>query len=122
MVSGFLGLAAAQRRAGGGCEPQLRRLAGKVGAPLGAGQVAEGRDFFCISFLGAPRGDTIGSTGSGRRGDLALLRSDDTHVLSISRWVGKSSGSPNAWLERHLGEPATTRNWRTVVRLVEKHR
>ena len=55
------------------------------------------------------------------RGDLELLRAEDTHVLSVSRWVGKSAGSPNAWLERTLGEPATTRNWRTVVRLVEKY-
>ena len=55
------------------------------------------------------------------RGDLELLRADDGHVLSVSRWIGKSGGSPNAWLERHLGEPATTRNWRTVVRLVEKY-
>jgi len=42
-------------------------------------------------------------------------------VLSVSRWVGLSAGSPNAWLERVLREPATTRNWRTVVRLVEKY-
>ena len=87
-----------------------------------AGQVAEGRDACCISFLGAPRKPLPTLPLASPRGDLALLRSDDTHVLSISRWVGKSGGSPNAWLERQLGEPATTRNWRTVVRLVEKYR
>ena len=87
-----------------------------------AGQVADGRDACCITFLGAPRRPLPALPLVTPRGDLELLRSDDTHVLSVSRWVGKSGGSPNAWLERHLGEPATTRNWRTVVRLVEKYR
>jgi len=86
-----------------------------------AGQVAEGRDFCCITFLGAPRRTLPALPLVSARGDLELLRSDDTHVLSVSRWVGKSGGSPNAWLERQLGEPATTRNWRTVARLVERY-
>ena len=86
-----------------------------------AGQVAGGRDACCITFLGAPCRPLPALPLVSPRGDLELLRSDDTHVLSISRWVGASAGSPNAWLERHFGEPATTRNWRTVVRLVEKH-
>jgi len=75
----------------------------------------------CITFLAAPRKPLPPLPIVTPRGDLELLRSDDTHVLSVSRWVGKSGGSPNAWLERQLGEPATTRNWRTVVRLVEKY-
>ncbi len=86
-----------------------------------AGQAAEGRDACCITFLGAPRKPLPALPFVTARGDLELLRSDDTHVLSVSRWVGSSAGSPNAWLERALGEPATTRNWRTVVRLVEKY-
>ena len=84
------------------------------------GQVAEGLDACCISFLGAPRQPLPRLPLVTPRGDLELLRHDDTHVFSVSRWLGKSGGSPNAWLERQLGEPATTRNWRTVVRLVEK--
>ena len=86
-----------------------------------AGQVAEGRDACCITFLGAPRRPLPALPFATARGDLELLHSDDTHVLSVSRRVGGSAGSPNAWLERTLGEPATTRNWRTVVRLVEKY-
>ena len=85
------------------------------------GQVAEGLDACCISFLGAPRKPLPPLPLATPRGDLQLLRHDDTHVFSVSRWLGKSGGSPNAWLERQLGEPATTRNWRTVVRLVEKY-
>ena len=86
-----------------------------------AGQVAEGRDACCITLLGAPRKPLPALPFVTARGDLELLRSADTHVLSVSRWVGSSAGSPNAWLERTLGEPATTRNWRTIVRLVEKY-
>ena len=86
-----------------------------------AGQAAQGRDACCISFLGAPRRALPALPVVTARADLELLRAEDTHVLSVSRWVGKSAGSPNAWLERTLGEPATTRNWRTVVRLVEKY-
>jgi uncharacterized protein (DUF1697 family) len=100
----------------------LAELAALVASDPFAGRAAEGRDAFCITFLGAPRKPLPALPLVTPRGDLELLRSDDTHVLSISRWVGKSGGSPNAWLERHLGEPATTRNWRTVVRLVEKYR
>ena len=79
-------------------------------------------DSLCISFLGAPRKALPALPLATPRGDLELLLHDDTHVFSVSRWLGKSGGSPNAWLERQLGEPATTRNWRTVVRLVEKYR
>jgi uncharacterized protein (DUF1697 family) len=86
-----------------------------------AGRVAEGRDACCISFLGAPRKPLPALPLATPRGDLELLCAEDTHVLSISRWVGASAGSPNAWLERQLGEPATTRNWRTLARLVEKY-
>jgi len=100
----------------------VAELAALVTSDPFAGQVAEGRDACCITFLGAPRRPLPPLPLATPRGDLELLRSDDTHVLSVSRWVGKSGGSPNAWLERHLREPATTRNWRTIVRLVERYR
>ena len=86
-----------------------------------AGHAVEGRDACCISFVGAGRKPLPALPLVTARGDLELLRAGDGHVLSISRWVGASAGSPNAWLERTLGEPATTRNWRTLVRLVEKY-
>ena len=96
--------------------PLHRGAPSVCGAPL-----SPARDACCITFLGAPRKPLPALPFVTTRGDLELLRSDDTHVLSVSRWVGKSAGSPNAWLERALGEPATTRNWRTIVRLVEKY-
>ncbi len=97
---------------------ELRAL---VDADPFAGQVAEGLDACCLTLLGAPRTALPALPLATPRGDLELLGHDDTHVFSVSRWRGKSGGSPNAWLEKHLGEPATTRNWRTIVRLVDKH-
>ncbi len=99
----------------------VEELRGLVESDPFAGQVAEGRDACCITFLGAPPKTLPALPLMSTRGDLELLRMDDGHLLSVSRWVGGSAGSPNAWLERTLGEPATTRNWRTVVRLVKKY-
>ena len=85
-----------------------------------AGVVAEGRDACCLTLLGASRQPLPALPFVTARRDVELLQAGESHVLSVSRWSGKSGGSPNALLERLLGEPATTRNWRTVVRLVEK--
>ena len=55
------------------------------------------------------------------RGDVEILQFTASEALSISRTVGNTPGSPNAFLEKQFGLPATTRNWNTVVRLVQKH-
>jgi uncharacterized protein (DUF1697 family) len=55
------------------------------------------------------------------RGDVRLIARTRGEALCLSLKPGRTPGSPNAWLERLLGEPATTRNWNTVVRLVAKY-
>jgi uncharacterized protein (DUF1697 family) len=55
------------------------------------------------------------------RGDVEVVAHTGTEVLCVAHRLGKSPGSPNAFLEKALGLPATTRAWNTVVRLVEKH-
>jgi uncharacterized protein (DUF1697 family) len=87
-----------------------------------AGVVAEGRDACCITFLGSHRAEPPPLPFATARRDVELHEFTGAEVLSVSRLVGKSPGSPNAVLERLLGAPATTRNWRTVVRLVDKYR
>jgi len=115
----------AMRAACGLREPVFVRRVGELQALVAsdpfAGRVTQGRDALCISFVGAARKALPALPLTTARGDLELLRDDGTHVLSVTHWIGSSAGSPNAWLERQLGEPATTRNWRTVVRLVEKY-
>jgi uncharacterized protein (DUF1697 family) len=54
------------------------------------------------------------------RGDVEVLRFTNGEALTLSRKIGKSPGSPNAFLEKLLSLPATTRSWNTVTRLVGK--
>lgn len=75
----------------------------------------------CVSFLPTTYAAPKKWPRSSARGDVEILGVTDTEVFSISRQITKSPGSPNAFLEKLLGSPVTTRNWNTVVRLVEKH-
>jgi uncharacterized protein (DUF1697 family) len=77
---------------------------------------------FCVSFLHSP--DVVPPTLplASARGDVELIAVTPGEVLSLSRKFGASPGSPNAFLEKRLGSPLTTRAWNTLVRLVRKHR
>lgn len=55
------------------------------------------------------------------RGDVEVVGITATEALCIARQFGKSPGSPNAFAEKVLGAPATTRAWNTVVRLVDRY-
>jgi uncharacterized protein (DUF1697 family) len=84
------------------------------------GIAADGEDAHCITFLGAHRAALPALPFVTPRGDVELHAFTGDEALSVSRRVGASSGSPNALLERWFDTSATTRSWRTVVRLVEK--
>jgi uncharacterized protein (DUF1697 family) len=55
------------------------------------------------------------------RKDVEVLLFTESEAMSISRKIGNTAGSPNAFLEKLFAQPATTRNWNTIVRLVAKH-
>jgi uncharacterized protein (DUF1697 family) len=76
----------------------------------------------CTSFLHATDGLSVAQLPleSGRR-DVKVLQMTDSEAFSVSIKVGNSTGSPNAFLEKRLGVPVTTRSWNTIVRLVQKH-
>jgi uncharacterized protein (DUF1697 family) len=84
------------------------------GVALGEG------DAHCVTFLAGTKHALPALPFANARGDVELLVDTGAEILSASRLLGASPGSPNALLERLLGAPATTRNWRTVVRLVDK--
>ncbi|OOG39918.1 DUF1697 domain-containing protein [Polaromonas sp. A23] len=75
----------------------------------------------CVSFLPAKYAEPPAWPRASARGDVEILGVNGTEVFSVSRQIAKSPGSPNAFLEKLLGSPVTTRNWNTVVRLVGKH-
>lgn len=75
----------------------------------------------CVSFLHSEIATLPAVPLESKRGDVEVLRFTSSEALSLSRKVGQSPGSPNAFLEKLFGLPATTRNWNTVVRLVAKY-
>ena len=56
-----------------------------------------------------------------RRNDCLIFRIDKGEAFSITRPVDGQGGSPSGLLEKLLGRPVTTRNWTTILRLVNKH-
>jgi uncharacterized protein (DUF1697 family) len=75
----------------------------------------------CVTFLDARHPALPALPLVSKRDDVQLLTATEGEVFSISRVVGNTPGSPNAFLEKLLGTPASTRAWNTVVRLVGKH-
>lgn len=75
----------------------------------------------CVSFLHPDSAPLPELPLASRRGDVKVLGCTGSEVLSISLKIGNTPGSPNAFLEKRLGFPATTRVWNTIVRLVERH-
>lgn len=55
------------------------------------------------------------------RGDCHLFASTGAEVFSTVQKNGNTVGNPNGMLEKLLKLPATSRNWNTVVRLLDKH-
>ena len=81
----------------------------------------EGVYEICISFLDAKHPELPALPLVSKREDVEVLGATEGEVFSLSRVVGNTPGSPNAFLERLLGTAATTRAWTTVVRLVARY-
>jgi uncharacterized protein (DUF1697 family) len=75
----------------------------------------------CVSFLHPEHDEAQALPPRSPRGDVRVLQGTGSEVLSVSLKIGNTPGSPNAFLEKLLGRPATTRNWSTVERLVAQH-
>jgi hypothetical protein len=48
---------------------------------------------------------------------VGLLAVQGRFVVSVLRRVGKTFLYPNEVVERHFGVPATTRSWKTVLKI-----
>ena len=74
-----------------------------------------------VSFLHSPQDKVPSLPLKTGNGNVELVQVTPAEVLTVARAVGKSPGSPNAFLEKIVGAPLTTRSWNTLVRLVERH-
>ncbi len=75
----------------------------------------------CATFLIGTPADGLSLPSTNPKGDVRVVSWHDGMLLSLTYQRGSSAGSPNAFVERTLGVPATTRVWNTIVRLVGKH-
>jgi uncharacterized protein (DUF1697 family) len=75
----------------------------------------------CATFLIGTPADGMSLPSTNPKGDVRVVSWHDGMLLSLTYKLGTSPGSPNAFVERTLDVPATTRVWNTVVRLVRKH-
>jgi uncharacterized protein (DUF1697 family) len=75
----------------------------------------------CATFLIGTPADGVSLPSTNTKGDVRVVSRHDGMLLSLTYKLGASAGSPNAFVERTLNVPATTRVWNTVVRLVRKH-
>jgi uncharacterized protein (DUF1697 family) len=50
---------------------------------------------------------------------VKIIATHGRYVLSLNRRMGKRLYYPNELVEKSFGQPATTRNWTTVIKLVE---
>jgi uncharacterized protein (DUF1697 family) len=75
----------------------------------------------CVSFLHPDAVLPLALAIEAKSRGVEVLRFTPGEALSVSRKTGKTPGSPNAFLEKLLGRPVTTRSWNTVARLVQKH-
>jgi uncharacterized protein (DUF1697 family) len=55
-----------------------------------------------------------------KRKDVLAVAYTPSEFLSVAYKLGASPGSPNAFFDKELGCPSTTRAWNTVCRLVKK--
>jgi uncharacterized protein (DUF1697 family) len=58
-------------------------------------------------------------TVSGPRGDVDVFSIRSREAFAITRLVAGRAGNPGLHLERLLGVKVTTRNWNTIVRLLD---
>jgi uncharacterized protein (DUF1697 family) len=75
----------------------------------------------CATFLIGTPADDAALPATNPKGDVRVVSRHDGMLLSLTYKRGSSAGNPNAFVERTLAVPATTRVWNTVVRLVRKH-
>ncbi|KAF0814957.1 hypothetical protein IGB42_00033 [Andreprevotia sp. IGB-42] len=74
-----------------------------------------------VTFLHQDAVIPAGAALQNSKGDVEVLLVSDLAAMSVVRQLGRSPGSPNLFMEKMLGLPATTRAWNTLLRLLKKY-
>ena len=74
----------------------------------------------CISFAAQPLTLVGPLPVESTRRDLCVFRIVANEAFSVTRFIGSRCGAPGPTLEKLSGQKVTTRNWKTVVRLLDK--
>lgn len=74
----------------------------------------------CVTFLPGEVADALDLPVRTSRSDVEVFRISPLEAFSVTRLVGRSPGNVNGLLERLLQTQATSRNWNTICRLVQR--
>lgn len=99
----------------------IRQLARLIAAEPFATAPADGIHERCVTFLPANTAGLPALPLCSARRDLEIFRIEGGEAFSVTRLVGGRPGNVNGLLERLLRAPLTSRNWNTVMRVVERH-
>lgn len=73
-----------------------------------------------VSFTLEPIGPTVEVPFQSGRGDIIALDRTVREVFSATRLVRGRATGPGPFIEKKIGQPITTRNWNTIVRIVRQ--
>lgn len=74
-----------------------------------------------MSFFDPTFGTKVMAPIESERKDCIIFRIEAGEAFSIVREVNGKEGYPTPVLEQALNSPVTTRSWRTILRMVERH-
>ena len=75
----------------------------------------------CITFLPGKLSGLATLPIQSPRRDVEIFSLEEFEAYSITRKINGRSGYAGALIERQTGSQVTTRNWKTITRLVEKY-
>jgi uncharacterized protein (DUF1697 family) len=90
---------------------ELDRLAALVASNPLAGVALDDVYAPCATFLVEAPAHGVPTPSTNPKGDVRVVSCHDGMLLSLAYRRGSSAGDPNAFVERALGVPATTRTW-----------
>jgi len=96
----------------------LAALEAQVARAPFEGQRVDAETKLYVAFLAAEPAEALALPCVVAKEGLEVFAREGADLFILSRRVGTRYGFPNAWVEKELGVPATSRNWNTVEKIV----